>query len=169
MAPKVQNYWPVGHGSFVFDGVAAFEAGATGFLAAGLRLRERLVFVADDPRPDLWPSSLIGKGDLIVMSTSEVYGVRREVNASAQLDTFSAALADALEVGYLGIRVAADNTSLVDEPARLEAWLEWEPLAEEFMGARPVTGLCSFDRSRLGSAALAAVLDVHRVVVQRCH
>ncbi len=123
------------------------------------------MLVADDPRVDLWPQSFIERGQLIVASTAEIYGPERLVVAEAQHDTFTAALEDALKEGYSGIRVAADNTSLVLGADRAVAWTRWEEVADRFMAENPVTGLCGFDRSRIEPAAVAALQGLHTVSV----
>jgi hypothetical protein len=79
--------------------------------------------------------------------------------------TFEQTLADALRDGFCGIRVAADNTSLIGSPEQLDAWLAWETVAEAFIDENPVTGLCSFDRTRLAAETLAAVSGAHSVQV----
>lgn len=86
----------------------------------------------------------------MVASVTEIYGPDRTVAATSQRDTFAAELAEALSEGYTGIRVAADNSSLVDTPERLQAWLEWEEVADRFMAENPVTGLCAFDGTGSG-------------------
>jgi hypothetical protein len=85
------------------------------------------------------------------------------VAAASQRETFAGALTEALGEGYTGIRVAADNTSLVDTPERLQAWLAWEDEADRFMAENPVTGLCAFDRTRVESATLSEVMGTHHV------
>ncbi len=123
------------------------------------------MLVADDPRVDLWPQSFIERGQLIVASTAEVYGPERLVVPEAQRDTFTAALEDARMEGYSGIRVAADNTSLISGADRQAAWTRWEEVADRFMAENPVTGLCGFDRSRTEPAAVAALQQLHVVSV----
>lgn len=85
---------------------------------------------------------------------------------AAQRATFAEVLEEAIDHGYTGIRVAADNTSLVATPERLQAWLEWEPMADEFMAQNPVTGLCAFDSSRTESATLGEVMHLHQTRVK---
>jgi hypothetical protein len=155
--------WPSGHVGWVYSGVSRFESGATTFLAAGAARGERQMFVADDPVVEQWPKHLVDRRALVIASVTEIYGDTRMVVPTSQRDTFAAALAEALSEGYTGIRVAADNSSLVDTPDRLQAWLGWEEVAERFLAENPVTGLCAFDRSRVESATLAAVRGTHRL------
>lgn len=123
------------------------------------------MYVADDPNMDQWPKDVVDRGDLVVLGTSEVYGPERMVDAAAQRAAFERALAEALREGYTGLRVAADNTSLITESERLSAWLEWEAEGELFMAENPVTGLCAFDRARADGDAIEAVLGAHRATL----
>lgn len=125
------------------------------------------MFVADDPGPGRWPKELLGTGTLQVFSTTEVYGEDLVVDASWQRAAFADALALALAEGYAGLRVAADNTSLVSTPEGLEAWAEWEDAADRFMTDNPVTGLCAFDRQKLQPDILRFLMRLHRVRVER--
>ena len=140
-----------------------FESGATTFLAQGAARGERQMFLADNPVVEQWPKDLVDRGELVIASVTEIYGPDRMVAAASQRETFATALAEALSAGYTGIRVAADNSSLVDTPERL--WLAWEEVADRFMAENPVTGLCAFDRTRVGSATLSEVMGTHRASI----
>jgi hypothetical protein len=155
--------WPSGHLAWVFSGVPRFESAATTFLAEGAARGERRMFLADNPVVEQWPKHLVDRGELVIASVTEIYGYERMVAADTQRETFAGALAEALSEGYTGIRVAADNSSLVDTPERLQAWLAWEDEADRFMAENPVTGLCAFDRTRVGSATLSEVIGTHHV------
>lgn len=76
--------------------------------------------------------------------------------------------ADALEKGYSGIRVAADNTPLVTEPERLEAWIRWEIIADRFMSENRVTGLCAFNRERVDVDTLRHLSTLHPLSSAEC-
>jgi hypothetical protein len=121
------------------------------------------MFLADDPVVEQWPKDLVDRGELVIASIAETYGPEMLVAANSQRETFAAALAEALSEGYTGIRVAADNSSLIDAPERLHAWLAWEEVADRFMAENPVTGLCAFDRTRIAPASLSAAMGTHRV------
>ncbi|HVX23245.1 MAG TPA: MEDS domain-containing protein [Acidimicrobiales bacterium] len=153
--------WPTGHIGWVFAGTAEFQGRVATFLAEGGAQGERLMFVADDPRPELWPRTLIDEGQLVILSTSEIYGADRAVVARTQRATFMATLERALADGYKGLRVAADNTSLIEDPERLAAWMLWEEQADQLMQSHPITGLCAFDRARADADSLSAVMAVH--------
>lgn len=155
--------WPTGHIGWAFSGMPQFEGRATAYLAEGMARNERLMFVADDPDPRRWPESLLDRGDLVLASTTDVYGAGRVVDAASQRATFESTLVEAIDLGYSGIRVAADNTSLIDGPDRLAAWMAWEGEAHRFIAEQPVTGLCAFDRTRVAPDHLIAVMAVHGV------
>lgn len=157
--------WPSGHVGWTFSGVSRFESRVTTFLAEGAARGERQMFVVDNPVVEQWPKELVDRGELVIASVTDIYSPDRMVAASSQRETFAAALADALSEGYTGLRVAADNSSLVDTPERLQAWLTWEDVADRFIAENPFTGLCGFDRTRVGSSTLSAVMAAHRVSV----
>lgn len=153
---------PPRHFGWIYARLAEVESRASTFLAAGLGRGERLMYVADDPHPQQWPTTLVDRRDLLVLSSSEAYGPDRIVDADAQRSRFESALAEALADGYAGMRVFADNTSFVDGPERLAAWMRWEEEAERFMAGRPFTGMCAFDGTRIGAEALEVVTAAHR-------
>lgn len=153
--------WPEGHSGWFFAGAEAFEGRVAGFLADGIARGERAVLVADEPGADRWPPTLLDRGDLVVASTAEIYGPDLVVEAGAQRAAFAGMLAGSLAVGYRGLRVAADNTSLVAGPERLAAWLAWEAVADQFMVANPVTGMCAFDVRRIDAQARRLLAGVH--------
>ncbi|HUO48875.1 MAG TPA: MEDS domain-containing protein, partial [Acidimicrobiales bacterium] len=96
-------------------------------------------------------------------SISEVYGASGVVDAAQQRATFAGVMAEALSNGYSGIRVAADNSSLVVDPERLEAWIRWEHVADEFMSANHVTGLCAFDGDKVAVDTLRHLATLHPI------
>ena len=123
------------------------------------------MFVADDPVVGQWPKDLVDRGELVIASITDIYGSDRMVDAASQRETFATSLAEALSEGYSGIRVAADNSSLVDTPEQLRAWLAWEDMADHFLAENPITGLCAFDRTRVGSATLTEMTRAHHVSI----
>jgi hypothetical protein len=131
-------------------------------LAAGLANGERLMYVADDPEPRLWPLRFVSRAQLVVASTTDVYGPEHTVVAASQREIYAMALDEALRDGYSGLRVIADNTSLVDGAQRFAAWLRWEQEADAFMSENPMTALCSFDRTRVDRDSLRALVGAHQ-------
>lgn len=157
-----------GHIGWIFGGMAEFEGRATSFLAEGAAYGERLLFVCEDPRPELWPPHLRQQGRLLIESISAIYGPDRMVEPETQRDTFASVLADALREGYTGLRVMADNSSLVADRERLAVWMRWEETFSAFMAANPVTNLCAFDKTRVCAPSLQTVLGTHRALLYPC-
>jgi len=154
---------PHDHIGWVYAGPAAFAALARPFLEEGASRNERLLFVVEDPGAAEF-SELVGVFDpevLQVLSLVEVYGPSGVVDATRQRATFVGALNDALDQGYAGIRVAADNTTLVSSAERLEAWIRWELMADRMMAESRIIGLCGFDRERVAIDRLRHLATLH--------
>lgn len=154
---------PHDHIGWVFQGAAGFEELACPFLAEGAARGEKLMYVTESPRPataarlrDRYGSRVIR-----IARIAEVYGESGLVDPVVQRATFAAALADALAAGFSGIRIAADNTPLVTDDARLQAWVRWEHVADRFMASNPVTGLCAFDGKRVEVDRLRHLATLH--------
>lgn len=156
---------PHDHIGWIFSGPGEFAALAEPFLAEGAARNERLMYVAEDP--DIasfgeWTEAL-APGTLTAATVAEVYGESGIVDATSQRVTFAQALGEALAAGYTGIRVAADNTRLVLDEERIEAWIRWEIVADHFMSQNPVTGLCAFDKARADVDTIRRLATLHPV------
>lgn len=161
---------PNDHIGWAFAGSEEFARLATDYLQEGATRRERLMYVARDPKPeDLGGlSALVDRGALEITSVAEVYGASGLVDAAVQRAVFSEALAKALDDGYEGIRVAADNTALVSDAQRLESWIRWEIVADRFMAGNAVTGLCAFDTTLVDVDVLRHLATLHPLSSASC-
>jgi hypothetical protein len=148
---------------WVFSGPSEFAALAAPFLAEGAALGERLMYVPGelDPADLAGLMSVVGPDALQMTSIAEVYGRTGIVDPRGQRATFEAALADALAAGYTGLRVAADNTSLVTDDERLAAWIRWEVMGDRFLSDSQVTGLCGFDQQKVEVSRLRHLATLH--------
>jgi hypothetical protein len=162
---RVALVWmrPHDHIGWVFAGPDQFADVAVDFLNEGMALGERLLFVAADPTQEAYQrlAGSFSPADLQVASSAEVYGDSGIVDAPGQRATFAATLEQALADGYTGIRVAADNTPLVQTERRLKAWMHWELVADRFMSENRVTGLCGFDRTAVNVDTLRHLVTLH--------
>jgi len=156
---------PHDHIGWIFSGPGEFAALANPFLAEGAARNERLMYVADDPDITAFGSwtETLPPGTLTAATVADVYGESGIVDAQKQRATFAQALADALAAGYTGIRVAAENTPLILDRERMDAWIRWEIVADHFMSANPVTGLCAFDKTRIDVNSLRHLATLHPV------
>ncbi len=163
------GFRPHDHAAWFGDGAAELYSVAVSALAEGARRNERLVFVADDPRPEL----LSGLGDverlladrqLELVPVDAAYGADWSFSPSARLASSEAFLADALASGYTGIRTVADTTSLVQgSEESFHRWLAWEQMADHVHAASRFTGICFFDTSAVSPQRQADVAALHPV------
>lgn len=154
---------PSDHIGWAFDGPADFAQVVGPFLREGVELGERVLLVVADPTEEAYQqlAASFMPGELEFASIADVYGASGVVDATAQRAAFAATLSLAEAAGYQGIRVAADNSTLVDTPERFAAWMQWELVADRFMSENPVTGLCGFDRRRTNVDTLRHLATVH--------
>ncbi len=162
---RVELVWmrPHDHIGWAFAGPDEFADVAGDFLREGRDRGELLMFVAAEPSQEAYARLIasFGASELGVASIADVYGASGIVDAAAQRATFRGVLDQALADGYTGIRVAADNTPLVQTPERFKAWMHWELVADEFMSANRVTGLCGFDRTAVNVDTLRHLVTLH--------
>jgi len=162
---RVELVWmrPHDHIGWAFSGPDEFAGVAGDFLREGRERGERLMFVAAEPGEEAYARMIgsFGASDLEVASIADVYGASGIVDATAQRATFATVLEQALADGYTGIRVAADNTPLVQTPYRFKAWMHWELVADGFMAANQVIGLCGFDRTAINVDTLRHLVTLH--------
>lgn len=157
------------------DHVAWCDTGAEGFLRLAGQVfataapGERLVLLGDLDRlsadaGDLFADQ-IESGRLRMLDVAEAYGPVLEGGAgfaAAQVDAFRRDLDAALAAGWCGLRVVADNTSVLTGTEQLEGrWLEWEQLTDRWQARVPVTGVCYFDRRRVPAERLDRAAALH--------
>lgn len=158
------------HVAWSGDGPEGLHRLAADVFGAGARTGERMMFVAEDPDPDLLAVTpdlrrLLADGVLEVASLDAVYGSSGAFDPDQQLATFTEALEAALADGFTGLRVVADNTPLVRGGDQdVATWLAWEQITDQFQATRPVLGVCYFDRQQLTPERLRDLASVHPVV-----
>lgn len=157
------------HLSWPFDERADFLQRLHEFVGDGLDLGLRCVYAAEGPL-EMLVSDLSGiphlhdqiaRGALVVNMLSDLYPPGAAIDPAQTLATFAAATDDALAHGYVGLRVAADSTSLVRTPDQLAAFAAWEHLADRYMSEHLFSAMCGFDRSQLPAAATLALACLH--------
>lgn len=160
---------PHDHVAWYGNGADDLYALANVALAAGARRNEKLMFVANDPDPALLSGvgdidRLLEYGQLELADVDDVYGRSGFFSPDDQLTTFEGVLSQALDAGYEGIRVVADNTPLASGDAdRFRSWLAWEQITDHFQSRSNVTGICYFDRGVLSEDRLSDLASLHPV------
>ena len=158
------------HVAWVGSGTAALDELAADTLADGARAGERLMFIADDVSPSRLAAlprvhDLLADGALQLAEVTDVYGASFDFDPAAQLGVFTDALDTALADGFTGLRVVADNTSLVvGDDEEFARWLAWEQLTDRLQHDREIIGICFFDDSRIEPGRLEDLAATHPVI-----
>lgn len=163
-----------GHACWGFsDHDGDFRDAAVAFLAEGVELGQRLVFVggadAEAVLRDLEPTrSMIDSGALGVLPFEAIYPGGRRMSSGAQWAAYVGATDQAVADGFTGLRVLAEVTSLATDGAgTLDDHAAWETYADRRMAHVPLTALCCFDRSVVDEATLGRIAAAHPVIDHR--
>ncbi|RFU21647.1 MEDS domain-containing protein [Geodermatophilus marinus] len=159
---------PGDHVCWTFSGAAGLAAAVLPYLDEGRRLGEQLLLVGRS-RPALEEAvsalpgraDLLAGGQLVVRTTDEAYAAARGEDPAAQVEVYRREVEQALDRGRTGLRVAADATGLAGGgAAEHRRWHRYERLADELMGAVPMTALCLYDAA-LGRDVLGPLALLH--------
>ena len=143
------------------------------WLDDGWWLGQRMVYTAGKPLDeliaDLEPfgdvEALIAGGELVVAPTEALYDLSKPIDTDAQLAFYAAAVEQANADGFNGVRVAADITPLVTDPARRASHARWEHVADRWMAAgNRLAPMCSYDRRVVSGADIDDICAVHPLV-----
>lgn len=158
------------HVCWVFDDPLSFADAARRYLAEGLDRHERLLCVgaglAEDFRAAGEPfgslDALTARGALGFADLGSAYAADAVVRPEVQRAFYEAAVAQARDDGYRGLRVVADVTPLARTPGGRAQLLRWEHLADEFIASGAgLVALCGYSGSTLDEDALADLAAVH--------
>jgi signal transduction histidine kinase len=146
------------------------------FLHAGLVNREAAVWVApallgpDKARymlaqtaPEL--ADYIDAGQLQILDGAQIYSSPNTgFNGGATVSLWSAAINDALERGFEGLRVAGD--AVCNETTGWVALLDYEASLKEKLAARPIIGLCTYCVQKLRTTQMREIERLHDAKVE---
>jgi hypothetical protein len=161
-----------GHACWTYDDDAELIRAAAAFLADGVRLGQRLIYVASGPFERLHAqvgemarvNRLVGEGTLEILSLDATYAAGTGTDPEALLAIFSTATEQALADGFTGLRVAGEATTLVADPRNWAAHARWEAVADRYMASKRYSGLCCYDSRVLPAQILHDLCAVHQVV-----
>ncbi|MCG8914284.1 MEDS domain-containing protein [Actinokineospora sp. PR83] len=161
---------PQAHACWRYRDPAEFRRHARDFLADGLRLGLRPMYVvsADDaaqaveglrrsPRLD----SALDEGDLQVTSIGSAYAESAVIEPDEQVHRYATATDEAIAAGYAGLRVAAEVTPLVRTAPQAAAFTRYEHLIDRYMTTRPFSALCGYDQGILGEDTITRLAVMH--------
>jgi anti-anti-sigma regulatory factor len=158
------------HVCWTYSSDKEFRSAAAVFLAEGAELGQQLLYVAERAlHEDLVEldgrDELIASGTLRLVRLEELYDVGEPVNADEQLARYAKATDRAVADGHNGLRVVAEITSMVRDPARRTEWARWELAVERYMASgNPLAALCCYDLRILGERGADAIVCVHPLV-----
>jgi hypothetical protein len=143
------------------------------FFAEGAAAGEQLVYWAlegsSDPLLDDLRGSrdevdaLLATGRLLVQPAQAVYTPGKEFDSDAMLDNFRVLLAQALQEGHSGLRVATEVGWLLGHPDALEHWDAYELRADLLAAQLPLTVICGYDMRQCDPAELPIIQSVHQL------
>ncbi len=160
----------VDHVCHAYDGPQELREHAVPFLAAGLRLGQRLVVLAPARELDAGrrlAADATGTSDAAraeVVPLEDVYGAG-PVDIGRTLDQFRTVLARALVDGANGLRALCLVTDAARDPERRRAFAAWEHAAGAWQSSLPVAFTCAYDRGVLSDAAITELACLHPRVV----
>jgi anti-anti-sigma factor len=145
------------------------------YFAAGLHAGERLYYFASDGSEATALDgladaghdvrALIASGTLVIAEVESAYFPHSTFDARANLEGFRTIAQQALADGFTGIRVAAENATILNHPLIRDSWFEYELQVDALLATEPIVGLCAFDRRQCDPETLALLDAVHRVQV----
>jgi anti-anti-sigma regulatory factor len=167
--PQLAGLGLCDHACWAYYSAAGRAAAAVAWLAEGLRLSQRAVYIADLPAGDLAAelaglpggAAALDRGALVVLSSADVRQLPTPMNVEARLGAYAEVVAQAIADGFHGARVAADITPLVADPGWRAAQLSWEQAAERYMTEHPLAAACLYDARRV--SGIDAIICAHPV------
>lgn len=163
------------HVCWVYDDPGCFTAAGRQYLADGLArgnrlfcVGERAVEAARDGVGGVAFDELFASGALRTMQVDEAYATLAPLVPEQQLEFYDTTTREALTDGFTGLRVLAEVTDLVRDPAGRAALVCWEHLADDYMATGPgLSALCAYDQAAVGDEAAAELESVHPLVRAR--
>jgi anti-anti-sigma regulatory factor len=154
------------HGCWAYSSDGDRAGTVVAWLASGLRIGQRALYVYDGPADaglaelgPLDPERYLPSSALEVVSATQVYDLAAPIDADEQLRGYAAAVEKACADGFQGLRIAADISPLVADPARRAAHVSWEQLADRYCSTHPMAPLCLYDTRRITD--VDAIVSAH--------
>ncbi len=163
------------HACMVFDSDEQRREVAAGYMAAGIRNRERVRYFADRTPPEMvrgWmaergiavPEAEAGGGFAIVPA-AEAYCAGGSHEPEATIGAIKKGYQIAQAGGFTASRVCAEMSWALRGLPGSERFLEYEALLNRIDVPFPHTGMCQYDARLFDGATLFKVLSVHPFMV----
>ena len=159
------------HVCWAYDPGPGFGAVAAQFLAEGVALGERVLFVGEGDTAQLvreletlpGRDALLASGQLLVRPMSHVYLGDGGLDPVAQAEVFAAAAAAAVAEGYAGLRVAGELTGLVRDAAHWEDVRAYEIVVDSVIAGHRLTGMCGYAAPTVPGDRLRPLAALHGI------
>ncbi len=158
----------------IHDSLVEQTASAVAFIADGLRLGERCIYVANDsPFEELIRRfaevgvdvrSESDRGALRVLTKHDVYLREGKFDARGMIDYLAECESAAVADGYAGLRFQGEMTWALDANLEGDRLIEYEALLNEFLETHRAVIACHYLRSRFDTALLHDLLVTHPMV-----
>lgn len=163
------------HICWTYDAVEERDRILVDFLMDGLARGERTLYYGHDGSEDTIAQRLADLGlDLAELGarnalrfgdSRDAYAPGGEFDPDARLAEFEAAAEAALAEGFTGLRVAAENTWLLDDAEICRAWPSYELRADLLTARLPIIGMCAYDLNEIHFDAVPLIAGLHRSVL----
>lgn len=168
------------HACWAYASDAEHQEILSGYLSAGLRAGERLVFLgAQDGYHETVRGALgagghdvdrlLAEGRLILGTAEDSYLSDGTFDADARVADYRAMVRRAVDDGYPGLRVAAETNWLLETPHALKTWPTYEFRAEILARRIPFSALCCYDARAWPADELAMLRSLHGLDVRMRH
>lgn len=146
------------------------------FFVAGLRNRERCIWITAEPlnsagaklqlqRVGIDVEAAIRSGALTIQDYTEFYRSARGMKSSEVAELWLAEEERALEAGYEGLRITG-NASFVN-PETWPDFMDYEEVVHRAFQGRRIVSLCSYHARRCAPSEMADVMRRHSAVLNR--
>ena len=145
------------------------------YFAAGLRNRERCIWIAAAPldaaaaklalaRAGVDVDAALGDGSLVLRDFSEWYADGENLIGAAVVDFWLAEEARALADGYAGIRISGNVSFLT--PETWSVFMEYEDRVQKAFSGRRIVTLCTYPFDGCGAANVLDVVNRHSCTLE---
>jgi two-component system sensor kinase FixL len=163
------------HTCFFYDDDEHLEAALAQYFSAGVRNRERCIWITAEPFGTARARAALGaqgfdvselerSGALLLKKHSEWY---TRANPSLGYDAATFRLEEeqrALAGGFNGIRITGDTRFLTRDS--WGAFMEYEQAVNQVFGGRRIVALCPYQR-QIGATGILDVLRCHECAIER--
>jgi hypothetical protein len=142
-------------------------AAARAYVTEGLIRQERVAYVSEVDSTRSFPALTgipgldehVERGRLQLVPGEKAHGA--DAGDATDLSVLATLTEEALEAGYRGLRMFADETVRVHDPARRTRQVYYEHQLDRFCCTHPLAALCAYDAAALGNSAVAELVCVH--------